>query len=147
MWVKEEAGVRGERIASVSASGAGVADLRQRLPVRLPAAPGGEGKAGWGPPRHRPFCQWRAAVPESFPWDRGEGGEGGIPVTKRNEEANGCAFKLVFPSSFSPRMRGSVFGLARCGGSRGQDGGWKKLLILHAVVCAGSGSKSAKLGL
>lgn len=77
------------------------------------------------------------------------GKQGGweIPIAKRNEEPNGCVFKLMLSPSFSPRMRGSLFGLEDCGGRVGQDRGWKKLLILHAVVCAGSGSKSAKLGL
>lgn len=112
-----------------------------------PRASGREGKAGWGSLATGLSGSGERLTRRAF---RGTGRKAGgweIPIAKRNEEPNGCVFKLVLSPSFSPRMRGSLFGLEDCGGRVGQDRGWKKLLILHAVVCAGSGSKSAKLGL
>lgn len=112
-----------------------------------PRASGREGKAGWGSLATGLSGSGERLTRRAF---RGTGRKAGgweIPIAKRNEEPNGCVFKLVLSPSFSPRMRESLFALEDCGGRAGQDRGWKKLLILHAVVCAGSGSKSAKLGL
>lgn len=58
--------------------------------VGPPAAPGSEGRAGGRPATGLP-------AGGELPWDRGGGGssERGVPIAKRNEEPEGCVFKLV----------------------------------------------------